>query len=81
MANTDLQKHKRKNEQALRAKGYMTIDEFIERITPAMREYMLSTWTTDENDVYHPEDLGSHALAFMEAIFIGLGTFGAGPTH
>ena len=67
------------HEKKLRAEGWMTVDEFMERITPAMKEYLVKNWTKDEDTIHHPEDLASNALSFMEAIFCGITTFGASP--
>ena len=75
----DINSWVKNNEKLLRADGWMTVDEFMNRVTPAMREYLLRNWNKDEDTVMHPEDLGSNALAFMEGLYIGLQNFGASP--
>ena len=65
-------------EERLRKDGWMTVDEFMSRITPAMTEYLHGIWK-DPALVHHPEDVGSHALSFMEGIYQGLKNFGASP--
>ena len=77
--NDDIHTYVKKNEKRLRAEGWMTVDEFMNRATPAMREYLLRNWNSDEGVVMHPEDLGSNALAFMEGLYLGLQNFGASP--
>ena len=80
MANKELKAFVKRHEKRLRAEGWMTIEEFMERIEPAMRQYLKDNWgTDDDNAIHHPEDLSSHALSFMEAIFQGIQAFGAGP--
>jgi hypothetical protein len=58
----------------------MTIDEFIDSITPAMREYLKSNRGTgaDEKN-FHPEDLASNALCFMESVYMVVQCFEVSP--
>ena len=71
------------SDKELRAAGFMTTDEFVDKLTRGMREYMRKNWgffVTDSN-LHHPEDLASAALTFAESIFYSIQTFGAGNTN
>ncbi len=57
-------------DKQLRAHGYMTVDEFISKLTPGLRDYLLHNWTKDETSLNHPEDLASNALVYMEVALI-----------
>lgn len=67
------------SDKQLRACGYMTVDEFMSKLTPGMRDYLLHNWTKDEDSLHHPEDLASNALIYMEVAFSVIGQFGAAP--
>lgn len=47
---------------------YMTLGEFIEDYTNAMRSYLSSSFR-DNGGKYHPEDLVSNAATFADAVF------------
>jgi hypothetical protein len=79
MSKKSIDKWIKKHEKSLRADGWMTVDEFMNRVTPAMREYLLRNQQAEDNLVLHPEDLGSNALSFMEGLYLGLQNFGASP--
>ena len=66
-------------DKQFRAHGYMTVDEFINKLTPGLRYYLLHNWTKDETSLHHPEDLASNALVYMEVAFSVIGQFGAAP--
>ena len=69
------------SEEELRANGYMTTDEFVERFTRGLGGYLRSNWPTKPSGLHHPEDLTSNALAYAEAAHIVIGVFGAGNTN
>jgi hypothetical protein len=63
-------------EKELRARGYMTPDEFIERLTPGLKSYLEGNWTSD---LSHPEDLISNTLSYVESAYLVICDFGAAP--
>lgn len=63
----------------LRSYGYMTIEEFIDCLTPALKEYMDSNWGRVNNDLHHPEDLFSTASIFIEVARHMAGSFVIAP--
>jgi hypothetical protein len=66
----------------LRAHGYQTIREFIVKFDQGLYVYMCNNWpSVDGDDLHHPEDLASNALAYAEAVFATIQTFGAGNTN
>jgi hypothetical protein len=64
-------------DKELRAKGYMTSDEFIDRLTPGLKSYLEGNWTSG---LSHPEDLISNTLSYVESAYLIICDFGAGPT-
>jgi hypothetical protein len=64
----------------LRARGYMTIDEFVEKLTPGMRDYMHKNWGfTNLDDLHHPADLASTASIYTDGLYNFIETFGIQP--
>jgi hypothetical protein len=63
-------------EKELRARGYMTPDQFLERLLPGLQQYLYSA---SGDDLSHPEDLISNTLAYIEVAYLVIGDFGAGP--
>lgn len=60
----------KKNEEAeLRARGYMTPDEFVDKLIPGLKEYLNKNWGIVPNKLYHPEDLVSNAAIYMEVAY------------
>ena len=58
------------SEKELRAAGYMTTDEFIETITPGMKEYMNKNWgSSKKNTLHHPEDLIMNMQIYCEIAY------------
>jgi hypothetical protein len=52
----------------LRQRGYMTPDEFIDALTPGLKEYMISNWGRN-GQLMHPEDLATTASIYMEVAY------------
>jgi hypothetical protein len=52
----------------LRQHGYMTPDEFIDALTPGLKEYMISNWGRN-GQLMHPEDLATTASIYMEVAY------------
>jgi hypothetical protein len=65
-------------EKELRARGYMTSEEFVHRLLPGLREYLRAS---SGEDVCHPEDLISNTLAYVEAAYLVISDCGAGPEN
>jgi hypothetical protein len=64
----------------LRARGYMTTDEFVDTLIPGLKEYMQRNWGfTSKDDLHHPEDLASTASIYMDGLYNFVGTFGIQP--
>jgi hypothetical protein len=64
----------------LRSKGYMTSDEFVDRLVPGLKEYLSKNWgVNNKNELHHPEDLISNASIYMEVAYHVLVDFGAAP--
>lgn len=65
----------------LRAHGYMTSEEFVDKLTPGLKEYLSKNWgVKDKKSLHHPEDLISNAAIYMEVAYHVIADFGAGPT-
>ena len=68
------------SDDELRARGYMTIDEFVEKLTPGMRDYMHKNWGfTNLDDLHHPADLASTASIYTDGLYNFIETFGIQP--
>lgn len=63
-------------DKELRARGYMTPDEFIDRLTPGLKSYLEGNWTSG---LSHPEDLISNTLGYVESAYLVICDFGAAP--
>jgi hypothetical protein len=60
---------KRKTESDLRAHGYMTVDEFVDKFSESLRGYMYSNWPTSADELHHPEDLAANAITYTEIMY------------
>ena len=65
-------------DKELRARGYMTPDEFIDRLTPGLKSYLEGNWTSG---LSHPEDLISNTLGYVESAYLVICDFGAHSTE
>jgi hypothetical protein len=64
-------------DKELRKRGYMTSDEFIDRLVPGLKEYLSKNWGVHNKDeLHHPEDLISNASIYMEVAYHVLVDFG-----
>jgi hypothetical protein len=66
------------DELRLRSLGFMTKDEFVEKITSGLSAYLDNTWPKE--GLQHPEDLMANTYAFIEASSEVIRFFGAGST-
>ena len=67
-------------EKELRAVGYMTPGEFVDRLVPGLKEYLKHNWGYKPDEVYHPEDLFSNAEIYLEVARHVVGDFGVQPS-
>lgn len=65
-----------KDSKELRAHGYMTSGEFVDRLIPGLKEYLKHNWGVKEDELYHPEDLIANATIYMEVASHVIGDFG-----
>ncbi len=63
------EKMKKITETDLRARGYLTVDEFVDKFSESLRGYMHSNWPTTATELQHPEDLASNALTYTEIMY------------
>jgi len=57
---------KKDKEQELRDAGYMTPGEFVDKLTPGLKEYLKHNWGVKPDELHHPEDLFSNAEIYLE---------------
>jgi hypothetical protein len=63
-------------EKELRARGYMTPDEFVDRLIPGLTAYLQGNHS---ESLCHPEDLIGDTLSYIETAYLVISDFGAGP--
>ena len=61
--------------------GYMTINEFVDKFSFGLKEYLHTNWKIDSDELMHPEDLTSNMLCYAESVFSVVGIFGVGSTN
>ena len=67
-------------DKELHKRGYMTSDEFIDRLVPGLKEYLSKNWGIHSKDsLHHPEDLIANASIYMEVAYHVLVDFGVNP--
>ena len=70
------------SDESLRAKGYMTTAEFVEKFERGLSAYLAKNWGfCGVNNLTHPEDLAANTLAYAEAVWETIQVFGAGDTN
>ena len=70
------------SKNVLRARGYMTTDEFVDMLSPALKEYMASNWSfTKKDDLHHPADLASTASIYIDILYNVIDRFGVQPVN
>ena len=68
------------SDKELRKRGYMTSDEFVDRLIPGLKEYLSKNWGVHNKDeLHHPEDLISNASIYVEVAYHTLVDFGVAP--
>lgn len=64
-------------DKELRGRGYLTTAEFVDLLTPGLKEYMERNWGVAGKDaLHHPEDLFSTASIYLEVALHVIGDFG-----
>jgi hypothetical protein len=64
----------------MRARGYMTTEEFVERLIPGLKDHLAGNWGwCSADELHHPEDLASAASVYVDSVFNVIGTFGVQP--
>lgn len=72
--------HKTISYKELRKSGYMTTDEFVNRLVPGLKEYLSKNWgVRNREELHHPEDLISNATIYMEVAYHVFVDFGVSP--
>lgn len=67
-------------DKTLRARGYMTPEEFVDRLVPGLKEYLGHNWGGEVDLLMHPEDLVSNAEIYLKVAYHVFVDFGvAGP--
>ena len=61
--------------------GYMTINEFVNKFSLGLKEYLDNNWKSNPDDLMHPEDLTSNMLCYAESVYSVVGIFGVGSTN
>ena len=70
------------SDESLRAKGFMTTAEFVEKFERGLSAYLAKNWGfCGVNNLTHPEDLAANTLAYAEAVWETIQVFGAGDTN
>lgn len=59
----------------LRSRGYLTADEFVDALTPGLKEYLKSNGSVGR-DLSHPEDLAYGAVSYLESLCHVFADFG-----
>ena len=60
----------------LRDYGYLTVDEFVDLLGPALKSYLRNNWSSDKDSLHHPEDLFSNASTYFDVGLNVVGHFG-----
>jgi hypothetical protein len=61
----------------LMERGYMTVDQFVDRLSESLRSYMKSNWSEEDEseELHHPEDLAANAATYTEVMYRVIGDF------
>ena len=71
---------KKTSDAELRARGYMTTDEFVDKLTPGLKEYLSKNWGVhNKKELHHPEDLISNVSIYIDVAYHVIVDFGVRP--
>ena len=64
-------------DEELVERGYLTIEQFVDRYADSLKHYMRRNWVEDvySEALHHPEDLASSAYTYTEIMFYVIGDF------
>jgi len=62
-------KYEMPTDEQLMERGYMTVDQFVDRLSEGLRGYMHANWQSDPEDLHHPEDLAANASTYTEIMY------------
>jgi len=64
-------------DEQLVERGYLTIDQFVDRLSESLRSYMKSNWSEEDEseELHHPEDLAANAATYTEVMYRVIGDF------
>jgi hypothetical protein len=70
-------KYKMPTDEQLMERGYMTVDQFVDRLSEGLRNYMKSNWAEEDEseELHHPEDLAANASTYTEIMYRVIGDF------
>ena len=68
------------SKKILIARGYMTTDQFVDKLVPGLKDYLKQNWGCKPGELYHPEDLFSNAEIYLEVARHVVTDFGVAPS-
>ena len=70
-------KYEMPTEEQLMERGYMTVDQFVDRLSEGLRNYMKANWSEEDesSELHHPEDLAANAATYTEIMYRVIGDF------
>lgn len=63
-------------DKELRELGYMTSNEFVDRLIPGLKEYLSKNWGRGTDELHHPEDLISNISVYIDVAYHVIADFG-----
>lgn len=70
-------KYEMPTDEQLMERGYMTVDQFVDRLSEGLRNYMKANWAEEDEseELHHPEDLAANASNYTEIMYRVIGDF------
>lgn len=70
-------KYEMPTDEQLMERGYMTVDQFVDRLSEGLRNYMKANWSEEDesSELHHPEDLAANAATYTEIMYRVIGDF------
>jgi len=70
-------KKKTVSDGELREAGYMSADEFVDKLVPGLKEYLQKNWGVhNKHELHHPEDMISNISTYIEIAYHVIADFG-----
>ena len=79
MSNKEKTETTAEQEKRLRALGWMTAEEFMNKYVRALHYYLKENTHVGKGGIHHPEDIAMYLSSFNEAAYHLLVEFGASP--